>query len=236
MEVVLGTSVQDRPITAHRFGLGTQKVVLIGDIHGGTEANTYRLMVGVLAHFRLHPDAVPDDAALWIVPTANPDGLVSGTRLNSRGVDLNRNADTRNDPCPESRWQPDTHTSEGIIPGGGGSEPWSEPETQALRDFLADAQVVISYHSQWGAVLAGGCEKSASTLRLVETLRSATGYPVPETGFVAYPVTGDLTDYLALRGVAVATIELTDKVDPELERNLEGILAVLDGLDTILVD
>lgn len=36
-----------------------------------------------------------DQVELWIIPCGNPDGLVAGTRGNSRGVDINRNF-----PCP----------------------------------------------------------------------------------------------------------------------------------------
>ncbi|RPI50620.1 MAG: hypothetical protein EHM56_10580, partial [Chloroflexi bacterium] len=90
--VVIGDSVQERPLTAYRFGQGPLKVVLVGDIHGGYEANTYELARLLVAHFQAHAGDVPAAVSLWILPTMNPDGLAAGERRNANGVDLNRNA------------------------------------------------------------------------------------------------------------------------------------------------
>lgn len=227
----LGYSEEGRPIMAHRFGWGKAKVALVGNIHGGTEENTYRLMIEVVAHYRENFTEVPSEVALWIIPTINPDGLASGTRCNARGVDLNRNADTDQDACPENDWSPDIFNSEGHVPGGGGKHPFSEVETRILRDFLVDAQVVISYHSQAGLVVAGGCAEGPSR-QLAHLLAEATGYG--ETESIGYPVTGSIVDYLAFEGVAAVDVELTNKVDTDLERNLKGIQMVMESVAEIM--
>ncbi len=216
---------------AHRFGWGEVKVVLVGNIHGGTEENTYRLMVEVVTHYQESSTEVPSEVTLWIIPTINPDGLASGTRFNARGVDLNRNADTDQDGCPENDWSPDIFDSDGHIPGGGGQYPFSEVEIRTLRDFLVDAQVVISYHSQAGLVLAGGCGEGPSR-QLAHLLAEATGYEEAES--IGYPVTGSIVDYLAFRGVAAVDVELTNKTDTELERNLRGLQAVMESVAEIV--
>lgn len=228
---LLGYSQGGRPIVAHRFGWGKVKVALVGNIHGGTEENTYRLMIEMVAHYRESPTEVPSEVALWIIPTINPDGLASGTRFNARGVDLNRNADTSEDVCPENDWSPDTFDSEGHLPGGGGEHPFSEVETRILRDFLLDAQVMISYHSQAGLVLAGGCGEGPSR-QVAHLLAEATGYREAES--IGYPVTGSIVDYLAFRGVAALDVELTNKIDTELERNFKGIQAVMDSVAEVV--
>lgn len=216
---------------AHRFGWGKFKVALVGNIHGGTEENTYRLMREVVAYYQKNPDQVSPQVTLWVVPTINPDGLAHETRFNSRGVDLNRNADTDQDACPENDWSPDTFDSEEHVPGGGGKHPFSEVETRISRDFLVDAQVVISYHSQAGLVVAGGCAEGPSR-QLAHLLAEATGYGEAES--IGYPVTGSMVDYLAFRGVAAAEVELTNKSDTELERNLRGIQAVMESVVEIV--
>ncbi len=228
---LLGYSREGRPIVAHRFGWGEVKVALVGNIHGRTEENTYRLMIEVAAHYRENFMEVPSEVTLWIIPTINPDGLANGTRFNARGVDLNRNADTDQDACPENDWSPDIFDSEGHIPGSGGEHPFSEVETQILRDFLVDAQVVISYHSQAGLVVAGGCGEGPSR-QLAHLLAQATGYGEAES--IGYPVTGSIVDYLAFQGVAAVDVELTNKVDAELERNLKGIQAVMESVVEIV--
>jgi len=219
--------VEQRPIKAYRIGNGPIKIALIGDIHGDYESNTYSLANQLREHFEAHPDQVPAVASLWIVPSANPDGLASGTRWNANNIDLNRNADTDLDGCAGNDWSPDTSGLEGLHPGAGGAYPFSEPETRALKAFLSDAWVAVSYHSAAEAIFVDSCSRHLPTARLAEVLSAATGYPIPEEGWTAYPVTGDLSDYLAGEGVASVVVELSNHEDTEFERNLAGVQALL---------
>jgi predicted deacylase len=230
---VLGESWEGRAIVAHWVGAGPRKVVLVGNIHGGTEENTHRLALELIVHFDEHQEEVPDEVTLWIIPTANPDGLANGTRCNSRMVDLNRNADTDSDSCTENDWEQDTHTTEGIIEGGGGPAPFSEVETQILRDFLGDAEVAIFYHSMAGQIFVTSCADHPPSSELARCLSDATGYPFAIEGWASYPVTGAMVDYLSTQGVAAVELELTNKRDTELEWNLAGVRAVLGSLDEI---
>jgi len=233
-ERVIGYSVEGRPITAHRMGSGAIKVALIGDIHGAYEANTHRLAQQLLDHFRAHPDQIPLDVSLWIVPTLNPDGLETGHRWNANGVDLNRNADTDLDGCGSNDWLPNAYGPDGQQPGSGGSYPFSEPEARAIRDFLTDASIAVFYHSAANAIFVDTCQRHLPTARLAEAVSLGSGYPVPEEGWSGYPVTGDFGDYLAGEGVAAVTVELTNHDDSELERNLAGVRSLLDFVGEIL--
>ena len=182
--VVIGHSVQGRPIVAHRIGEGALKVVLIGDIHGQFEENTFVLSQQLLEHFQAHSDEIPASVSLWIVPTMNPDGLATGHRWNANDVDLNRNADTDLDGCAGNDWSSDTVGLEGSHPGAGGPYPFSEPEARAIRDFLDDAWVAVFYHSAAEAIFVDTCQRHLPTARLAEVLSAATGYPVPEEGWI----------------------------------------------------
>ncbi|HSR31973.1 MAG TPA: M14 family zinc carboxypeptidase [Anaerolineae bacterium] len=226
-EQIIGYSVEGRPISAHRIGDGPIKIALIGDIHGEFEANTHVLAQQLLEHFRAHPQEVPTATSLWIIPTMNPDGLATGHRWNANDVDLNRNADTDLDGCAGNDWSPDTVGLEGPYPGAGGAYPFSEPEARATRDFLDDAWIAVFYHSAAEAIFIDTCQRHAPTARLAEVLSDGSGYPVPEEGWMGYPITGDFGDYLAGEGVAAVTLELIDHEDPEFERNLEGVRALL---------
>ncbi len=233
-DLVFGYSIENRPISAHRIGYGAIKIALVADIHGGFEANTHGLAQQLLEHFSSHPEEVPADVSLWIVPTMNPDGLAAGHRWNANGVDLNRNADTDLDGCGSNDWTPDTYSSEGLHPGAGGSFPFSEPETRAIRDFLADASIAVFYHSAAEAIFVDSCQRHLPTARLAEAMSLGSGYRVPEEGWAGYPVTGDFGDYLAGEGIAAVAVELSDHDDPEFERNLNGVRAVLDAADQIV--
>jgi len=63
-------------------------------------------------------------------------------------------------------------------------------------------------------------------------LAEATGYEEAES--IGYPVTGSIVDYLTFRGVAAVAVELTNKMDTELERNLKGIQAVMESIGEIV--
>src|SRR5262245_39807897 len=78
-EMTLGVSGEGRPITAVKIGDGPRKLVLVGDTHGGPEANTYQLASQLADHFRAHPEEVPPSVRLYIIPTLNPDGLAGDT-------------------------------------------------------------------------------------------------------------------------------------------------------------
>jgi murein DD-endopeptidase MepM/ murein hydrolase activator NlpD len=231
---VIGHSVQGRPLQAYRIGQGPIKVVLVGDIHGGFEANTHVLAQQLLEYFETHPGQVPANVSLWIIPTMNPDGLKTEHRWNANDVDLNRNADTDLDGCAGNDWSPDTVGLEGTHPGAGGAYPFSEPEARAVRDFLDDAWIAIFYHSAAESIFVDTCQRHSPTARLADILSAGTGYPVPEEGWAGYRITGDFGDYLAGEGVAAVIVELTDHQDPEFERNLAGVQALLGTVDEIL--
>lgn len=230
---LLGESWEGRPIVGHWFGNGAHKVVAVGNIHGGTEENTYRLALESIDYFEVNLDDVPPDVTLWIIPTVNPDGLANRTRRNSRMVDLNRNADTNSDSCAVNDWVSDTYTDEGVIDDGGGPYPFSEVETRLLRDFLADAEAAIFYHSMAGKIFVTSCADHPPSAELARVLAEATGYPFAEEGWTSYPVTGAMVDYLAHRGVAAVEVELTNKRDTEFEENLAGLLSAMEMLDQI---
>jgi hypothetical protein len=233
-QFLLGESWEGRPIVAHWFGSGIHKVVAVGNIHGGTEENTHRLALELIEYFQDNLDEVPEEVTLWIIPSANPDGLANGRRSNARGVDLNRNADTNADSCEVNDWVRDTHTSEGTNEGGGGPYPFSEVEARLLRDFLADAEVAVFYHSMAGKIFVTSCGDHPPSAELARILSSATGYPFPVQGWISYPVTGAMVDYLAHRGVAAAEVELTNKRDTEFDENLAGLLKAMSSVDQIV--
>ena len=96
-ELTLGTSGQGRPITAVRIGAGPRKFALVGDTHGGPEANTYQLASQLADYFRAHPEQVPPEVRLYIIPTLNPDGLAGETRCaqsRARQADTSRHIPT----------------------------------------------------------------------------------------------------------------------------------------------
>ena len=235
---IIGSSRQGRPIEAYRFGFGTDVLVFVGGMHGGYEWNTILLAYEAIDYFAERPEAIPANITLYIVPAANPDGLhwvterngrftpedvaditVPG-RFNANEVDLNRNWD-----CD---WQPVGNWNGREVSAG--EQPFSEPETRALRNFFLrqDPEVVIFWHSKADGVYAGGCEDVYSpSYEIGEIFAEASGYNLHEQ-FDAYSVTGDASDWLATQRIPSFTVELTVHDETEWQQNRSGILALIN--------
>ncbi|MBN2471355.1 MAG: hypothetical protein JXN59_11565 [Anaerolineae bacterium] len=220
-QTLIGRTVEERRLVAYRLGDGPQRVLLVGGIHGGWEKNTVDLMQALIEHFTAAPEAIAPGVQLVIVPNLNPDGLVQGRtaagRFNANGVDLNRNWG-----CA---WEPDARWGEVAVDPG--PEPFSEPETAALADYilLNAPSAVLFYHSAANGVFAGSCNGDHGSQALGHVYGRAATYP-SNGHFTAYRVTGDASNWVDGQGIPAITIELESWTNPEFERNLAGVMAV----------
>jgi protein MpaA len=129
--VEIGQSVLGEPIIAERLGTpGGRRVLVIGVIHGDEQAGT-----AIIDELRRL--GAPDGVELWLVESMNPDGQAADDRHNANQVDLNRNF--------PYRWGPIGEPGDGQYAGPG---PASEPETQAMVNFIAELRpdIAIWYH------------------------------------------------------------------------------------------
>jgi hypothetical protein len=225
--LTIGFSVQQRPIQAVRIGTGSRVVVITGAIHGGTESNTSTLVYGLLERFeRLH-EVLPADLSLYIVPMINVDGVRNDTRYNANGVDLNRNWDSGD-------WQPDSFDSSGRVVGGGGSAPFSEPETAALSAWLLELRaqsssrvLVIFYHAEYppsGLVLPGSAGAD-----ITQPFANALGFAYSGV-YSEYPVTGEAVSWCGAQQIGCFDVELPNTAQPteaDMELHTQAILSVL---------
>jgi len=231
-DLTLGLSGDGRPITALRIGDGPRKLVLVGDTHGGPEANTFQLASRLADYFRAHSDEVPPSVRLYIIPTLNPDGLARSIRFNGRGIDLNRNMNTNLDACPENDWNVHVQGAYGIESDTGGPYPESEPESRLIRDFLLDAVGAIFYHSAGGDVFPAFCEYAPS-IALAQTYAAATGYRY-DRYWPNYNITGGMHDWAASLGIAAITPELINGISDDYAQNLAGVQAILKQAGELL--
>jgi hypothetical protein len=234
----IGFSGEGRPIVSYQFGYGADDLVLVGGIHGGYEWNTIVLAYELIDYLTAHPELIPANVTLHIIPSANPDGQfvatgssgrVDGTavynntipgRFNANGVDLNRNWDCE--------WSAEAVWSNTAVSGG--DAPFSEPETQALRRFFwrIRPQVVLFWHSKADGVFAAGCGATyPPSVAAAEQFATAAEYPL-FNDFSHYPVTGDASNWLATQGIASFTVELKTHNGADFAQNLAGVLALLD--------
>jgi predicted deacylase len=194
---IIGRSVEGRAIEMFTADEGARHVIVIGGIHGDEAGGA--VAKEFLDYLERHPERLPEDTVLEVVPVANPDGELAGTRGNADGVDINRNFPSRN-------WSASLTAGDSPAQGlTGGETAGSEPETRALLARLEQGcDLVISLHSYGGIVDFDG----PGGEEIAERMSTICGLPVRHMVHQQY-VTGSLGIYVPERyGVPVITVEL----------------------------
>jgi murein peptide amidase A len=190
----------------------------------------------ILAMSLIHGDEVPsggvtrawmsrlekiDPRNAWrVIPVANPDGLRTKQRTNSKGVDLNRNFPTKEWATSALQlWRSSTHSDPRRYPGPNAA---SEVETKCLLNHIEDFQpdFIISIHTPIGVLDFDG-----------PPVKVPRPSPLPWNSLGNYP--GSLGRYMWKdRNVPVLTIELkgnsgAEKLE-EFDRlqDISGALAI----------
>jgi hypothetical protein len=237
----VGISVEGRPIETFSFGNGDQLLLFVGGVHGGYEWNSVLLSYQIADYLEAHPEIIPENLTVTVIPNTNPDGVfavvgregrftvedvrdveeVGLGRFNAHDVDLNRNFDCK--------WQPESMWRGNVVSAG--TAPFSEPEARAMRDFVMEYEpdAVIFWHSQANAVYASECEDGIlpETRTIMNAYSRASGYPAVDS-FDAYEITGDAEGWLASIGIPAITVELSTHESIEFDRNLAGVKALFD--------
>ena len=179
----IGITAENRPIYAYRLGSGaaSSPEILLTALHHAREPVGASCIL-YFAYDILKKYAEHDAEAIfllehrnaWIVPVVNPDGyeynrlrypygggMWRKNRRNDYGVDLNRNYG------PFSNWDSDYGTSS-TFPSDEvyrGESPFSEPETQAVRDLCNshNFKLAINYHTFGNIIIYPYGEKHSET-------------------------------------------------------------------------
>ena len=262
---VIGSSLEGRDIWAIKLSDNVdidedEPEVLYTGLHHAREPmsymNLFYFMYWLVENYNtdLEAKGILDNRELWFIPAVNPDGLIYNQsiapngggmqRKNTRetcpssndwtdwnGIDLNRNYsynwafdDFGSNPNPCSQ----TYR---------GSAPFSEPETQAIRDFVDshDFPIAFNYHSYGNLLihpfghLAGEYppEQDLEVFRaLAEEMTRFNGYQIG-TGIetVGYTVNGEACDWMyGEHGIFSYTPEIGSSQDgfwPSTDRIVE---------------
>ena len=219
------------------------EVLFLGSHHGnerpGYEVLIYFIeyMVNSYQNTSVVKDAI-DKTQIYIIPMVNPDGVEAGTRKNlepnhgpfgfsrmvtSVGVDLNRNyAGPRFLLFLRPFFYRSTsyHDASDVYRG---PHPFSENETQAVRQFVETHNITISidYHTfaelilyPWGDTRLP--TKDAQVFKSIgENISKLDNY-TSEQSTALYPTLGDSVDWMyATHHVLAFTIELGTSYAPE---------------------
>lgn len=251
---IIGYSVEGRSIEAYTFtppasktapargNASSTRLLLVGGMHGGYEWNSVVLAYKMIDYLTAHPEEIPTNEKITVIPALNPDGVykvigkegrfseadvptdegpVGTGRFNAHDVDINRNFDCKWQP--KSTWRGNTVSA--------GTAPFSEPEAAAFRDFVFKEKptAVVFWHSQSNAVYASECEDGIipETRAIMNAYAQATGYKAVDV-FDAYTVTGDSEGWLASIEIPAITVELSTHDTIEWDKNLAGVKALFD--------
>ncbi len=237
--VTIGTTWENRSIVALRMTMpgnssAKENVLFMGLHHADEWMSTEVVMYLVhyfLANAKTTPEirAILDKANVWFIPMVNPDGYEysrlhdSLWRKNRRnngdgtfGVDLNRNYGYE--------WNTGGFAADGslIVTGSieyPGPSSFSEPETQAIRDFALVHPLVfsISYHTAGEWILFPWSYTRAPTTAdgvfraYSQEMASTNGYRLLQEGHSSHNKPGNSDDWLYH---ALGTLAFTFEVGP----------------------
>lgn len=266
----IGQSIQGRDLWALKISDNVatdedEKVIALLGAHHAREWISVEVPLKIAQHLLENYDTDTviknyiDNAEIWVVPMVNPDGhqySVISDRLwrknrrnngdGSYGVDLNRNY--------SYKWGGTGSSGDTFSETYRGPAPFSEPETQACRDFLTQIEpdALISYHSYsqlilfpWGYTSSPAPDKVLMenlAIQMANKIKAVHGVTyTPDQSSGLYLSSGDTTDWLyALLGVPAYTIELRpsssypgfvlpeSQIEPTYEENLPAALYLMD--------
>ncbi len=171
-----GESVEGDIISAYKSDVKNNKYLyLMAGVHGEEVEGVYVLKQ--LFEWLQENDDL--DLPIVVIPIMNVDGYRARTRVNSHGVDLNRN-------CPTKSWSPKFKKSK----NNPGPSALSEPENKYLVGLFEKfpPALIISFHS-WKPLLNynGDCKDVA------EFIGQFNNYPLVSD--FEYPTPGCLGEY-----------------------------------------
>lgn len=205
--VKIGSSVQGRALYALKVGTGSKEILMDASLHA-REHMTTNVLLEMIDEYTYHylkgkkfssmnVKTILSRVSIWFVPMMNPDGVtLVQTRVNAssttkklnngssnynrwkaniRGIDLNRNFD--------GGWEKKASAASPSYKNYKGAKAFSEPESQALRNFVAQHHFksYISYHSSGSILYYYHYQKSTALTRdlsVAKMIGKATGYKI----------------------------------------------------------
>jgi carboxypeptidase T len=189
---VIGKTLEGREILAIKISDNPRSkelepAILVNAMHHAREVMTPEITTDMIDYLTRNYGADPvvtkwvNSTEIWVIPMLNLDGnnkMWNGNSMwrkntrNNHGVDLNRNYPTGWNSCNGSSSFSHAQDYRGKAPG-------SEPETQAMMNFVASIKPVfnISYHSYSEIVIYPfGCRpKRTPTTQAVEAIGAEIG-------------------------------------------------------------
>lgn len=180
-------------------------VLVIGCMHGDEPQGKFLIE----KYFETHPST-----KLLLISCLNPDGVFNKTRVNSNGVDINRNFPTNN-------W---ILSEKGNFYGG--DAPASEIETRFLINIIEEfkPKLILTLHAPYKVVNYDGDADAIS-----QKISKIIGYPVEKS--IGYPTPGSFGTWAGVeKNIPTITLELDEDIEVEaLEKPIFEIFEMLEN-------
>ncbi len=205
----IGKSLEGRDIYAFKLGKGKKEILMDASVHAREHMTTNVLLEKIdiysyqylnnLIYESFPARSILNNVSIWFIPMVNPDGVTlvqSGAKsvqngllatkinkgstsfeawkANVRGVDLNDNFDSGWEMISTSITRPNSWGYRGL-------KVFSEPESQALRNFVESRNFkgYYSYHSSgqiiyWFNFQKG--EQATRDIKIAKQVAALTGY------------------------------------------------------------
>ena len=181
-------------------------VIVIGVFHGDEPQGEYLINQYL---------QTKNNTNLLFIPRLNS----NDTRVNKRGVDLNRNFPTKNWKLSENNEY------------FGGISPASEEETRFVIDTIEkySPKVILTLHAPYKLVNYDGA-KNDFDLEIVKKISQIMNYPIEES--IGYPTPGSFGTWAGIeRGFLTITLELDEEIDIRLlEKPVFEVFKFLEGV------
>ena len=186
-----GTTPKGNDIELYGISGAEHQVLVIGVVHGD-EPQGRALIERYMRE--------SDSKNILFIPSLNPDGEAENTRVNSSGVDINRNFPTKN-------WEWSEHGNY-----YGGVEPASEIETRFVMNILEKYKpsAIITLHTPYEVVNYDGPAQE-----LANMISDIIGYPVESN--IGYPTPGSFGTYAGVeRNIPTITLEMDEHASVDM--------------------
>lgn len=207
-------SVKGREIKVYVFRSGEPTTLVIGGIHGD-ERPGVELALEFIDRLG-SPQVFDFKGRIVVIPKANPDGIIAGTRVNARGIDINRNFPTKD--FQQGRFKKSCYP---------GRQAASEPETIAILQLALQfkPKLILAFHAELGCVNYDG-----PASEIAGAISAVNGLPVRRD--LGYRTPGSLGTYFGVeRNIPVITLELLAE-DNQWERHGR---AIIEGIKTVRI-
>lgn len=207
---VEGYSVKKRPIVSYQFGSGKETVLYFGVFHGD-EQQGKDMLLRFMEELDRNPELIANKKVV-VVPLVNPDGYAKNVRTSARGVDLNRNYQTRD-------WTR-RYTQKKFYPGTRKPEPETRAVLNILKKYKPDA--IVTLHAY---LHCNNYDGPAQNLAFEMAKRNH--YKV--RSYIGYKTPGSFGTYTGKeRNIPVITLELSKTTtDNSWDRHRDALLSAL---------